>query len=147
MRPALMFPLDQVLQLAELTAAAADHASPVGAEADGPALLLVAERGICLRGNGIPPLFAEPGRDALDGVRAVYAEGYPAGTTWLERVHATGSQRALLVGLPLRQPTGRPLLDQLRDAATRGFDTFTIHPHLGQLSIGVTRRENTVAGG
>src|SRR5437763_7007015 len=139
MRPALCFPLTEVLDLAEHAAGAPHYASPVADEPDGPALLLVADDCICLRSNGLPPLPPTAGDACVHAVRAVHAEGYPAGTHWLARVHATGSEQALLVGLRLRD--GYRVLDQLREAAGRGFTTLTVHLHSGGLRIGVCRRQ------
>ncbi len=137
MRPALCFPLTGVLDLAEHAVDAPHYASPVADEPDGPALLLVADECICLRSNGLPPLPPTVGDTCGHPVRAVHAEGYSAGTPWPARAHATGSAQPLLIGLPLRD--GYRLLDQLRDAAARGFTTLTIHLHPDGLHMGVCR--------
>jgi hypothetical protein len=139
MRPALYFPLTEVLDLADRAANTQDQASPIADEPDAAALLLVVDDGICLRGNGLPPLPPADGQEALDGARAVYAEGYPAGTPWLERVHASDSEQPFTVSLPLRDEYR--LLDQLRNAAARGFTTATVHLYPGGLRVGVRRCE------
>jgi hypothetical protein len=144
MRPALRFPLAEVLVLAEHAVAAADHASPVGDEPDGPALLLVADDSVYVMSNGHRQLPPTEGQPASSRVRAVFAEGYSAGTPWRDRLLGTGSEDDLLVGLPLLKP--HALIDQLRDAAERGYDILTIDLHLGQITIGVTRRERSAGG-
>jgi hypothetical protein len=133
-----------VLDLGEHAITAPDHASPVADGPDGPVLLVVHRR-VCLRSNGLPPLLATTGHAATDGVRTVYADSHPAGTPWLKRVHATGSEQPFPVGLPLHDQY--QLIDQVRNAATRDFDTVTIGLRLGCLHVGVCRREPAAAGG
>lgn len=140
MRPALRFPLADVLVLAEHAIAAPGHARPVGGEPDGPTLLLTAEHGVYLTSNGQPHLPATPGQPPNPGGRAVHADGLGSATTWLEQLHATGSDTGLIIGLPLRRRHHRALIGQLRDAAANGFDVLTVHLQPGHVAIGVARR-------
>jgi hypothetical protein len=134
MRTALCFPLIDVLRLAEHAVTAPEHADPIADEPGGPALQLSVDGGICLRSNGQPSPPAAP--DA-----AVYADGYPAGTPWLDLVHATGSEQPFTVGLPLADQYR--LIDQLRAAADNGYTTLTMHLLPGGLRLGARREPAT----
>ena len=131
MRPALSFALTDVLRHAEYAITAPSHADPIADEPGGPALQLSVDRGICLRSNGQPT--------AID--TAVYADGYPAGTPWLDLVHATGSEQPFTVGLPLTDQYR--LIDQLRNAADSGYTTLTLHLLPGGLRLGARREPAT----
>ncbi|GAB3861858.1 hypothetical protein ACFPIJ_56445 [Dactylosporangium cerinum] len=78
----LIFPLDDVLGLAEHALAAPSHTAPVGNRPPGPALLLLTtDDGNCLLSNGLPQLDAAPGQPHICGLRAVYAENATHGVT------------------------------------------------------------------
>ena len=140
MRPALRFPLADVLVLAEHAITAPGHARPITGEPAGPALLLTAEHGVYLTSNGRPHLPPAPGRPPTTGGRAVHADGLGPTTTRREQRDATGGDTGLIIGLPLRQRHHRALIGQLRAAAAKGYDVLTVHLQPGHVVIGVDRR-------
>jgi hypothetical protein len=67
----------------------------------------------------------------------VYADSYPAGTPWLDLVHATGSEQPFTVELPLADQY------RLRAAADSGYTTLTLHLLPGGLRLGARREPAT----
>jgi hypothetical protein len=135
--PALTFPLDEVLVLAEHAATAASTTPPVADEPPGPALLLAAAAdGIYLLSNGLPPLDAAPGEPHAYGIRAAYADGYGPGTPSTVRDTAIGASGELLIGIPVPAP----VLRRLRATATT-HDLFTLTLTADHAALlGVARR-------
>ncbi|MFG2043960.1 hypothetical protein [Dactylosporangium sp. NPDC048998] len=133
--PELIFPLDEVLLLAEHAAAAPANADPVADEPPGPALLLAAADGIYLLSNGLPQLDAAPGQPHAYGIRAVYADGYGPGTPTAARDAATGTTGETLTGIPVPAP----VLRRLR-ATAADYDLFTIMLGATHALLGVARR-------
>lgn len=133
--PELIFPLGEVLVLAEHAAAAPANAEPVADEAPGPALLLVAADGIYLLSNGLPQLDATPGQAQAYSMRAVYAEGCGPGTSVAVRDAAIGFAGATLTGVPI----SLAILHRLR-AAAADFNLFTITLSAARATICAARR-------
>ncbi|MEV4511531.1 hypothetical protein AB0K00_21465 [Dactylosporangium sp. NPDC049525] len=133
--PELIFPLDEVLVLAEHAAAAPSSAPPASGEIHGPALLLAASDGIYLLSNGLPQLNAAPGEPHAYGIRAVYADDYGPDTTPANRDTMTGVSGETLTGLPIPEP----LLRRLRAMATT-HDLFTLTLAADHVVLGVARR-------
>ncbi len=131
----LRFDLAAVLELACHAVASPAHDAPTGDRPAGPALLLVADHAVYLAGNGRPALPPADGRSSEYPMRVVFAEGLGPAVTWRDRVHATGTEQDLRVGLPLRQPAHRPLIDQLHACAAHGHDTLILILSCGQISI------------
>jgi hypothetical protein len=139
----LIFPLDEVLVLAEHAAAAASTTPPVTDETPGPALLLAATDGGYLLSHGLPQLDAAPGEPHACGIRAVYADRYGPGTPTSVRDTATGVPGELLTGIPIPAP----VLRRLR-AAADSHDLFTLTLTAGHALLGVARRHPAeVCGG
>lgn len=134
--PELIFPLDEVLGLAEHAVAAPSTAPPASGEPPGPALLLAAADGIFLMSNGLPQLDAAPGEPHAYGIRAVYADGYGPGTPPTDRDTATGVPSELLIGIPVPEP----VLLRLRATAT-SHDLFTLTLTADHVVLGVARRQ------
>ncbi|GAA3302417.1 hypothetical protein Dvina_51645 [Dactylosporangium vinaceum] len=133
--PELIFPLDEVLVLAEHAAAAPSSAPPAAGEPPGPALLLAADDGIYLLSNGLPQLDAAAGEPHAYGIRAVYADGYGPGTPPTARDAMTGVSGELLTALPIPEP----VLRRLRATATN-HDLFTLTLSADNVVLGVARR-------
>ena len=136
--PELIFPLDEVLVLAEHAAVAASNAPPVAGEPPGPALLLAAADGIYLLSNGLPQLDAAPGQPGQPhayGIRAVYADGYSPGTPAAARDTATGTRGEVLTGIPVPAQ----VLRRLRANADT-HDVFTLTLTASHALLGVARR-------
>ncbi|GAA3449652.1 hypothetical protein [Dactylosporangium matsuzakiense] len=131
----LLFPLDEVLVLAEHAAAAPSSAPPACGVPPGPALLLAAADGIYLLSNGLPPLGAAAGESHAYGIRAVYANGYGPGTPPTARTAMPGVSSERLTGLPIPAP----VLRRLRATAT-SHDLFTLTLTADTIVLGVARR-------
>lgn len=138
MSTALRFDLAAALDLAEHTLAAPRH-QPVADEPTGPALLLVADDGVYLIGNGQPPMPPAADQPAASTVRAVYADGLGSGSDWMDLSAGLGHDD-LLVPLPLRAPADRPLIGLLRTAATRGHTTVILTVTDTALTVTTMRR-------
>lgn len=136
----LTFDLDTVCQLAEHAAAAptgTDDAKPPA-----PALLLQSgSNGIWLTGNDPHPQPAPANQPGTLQRPAAFAQQCPPGTPWLEQVRLLPTEATpLTYVLPLDEPTGNPLLDQLRAAHLAGATTVTVLLSGTDLSIAVGRR-------
>ncbi len=138
----LRFDLAAVLDLADHAVASPTHDAPIAGEPAGPALLLVADHAVYLASNGQPPLPPVDGQPGTYPIRVVFAQGLGPAITWRERVHATGTEQDLRVGLPLRQPAHRPLIDQLHASVRHGHDTLVLILACGQISIASGRRRH-----
>jgi hypothetical protein len=142
----LRFDLAAVLQLVDHAIASPAHDAPCGDEPAGPALLLVADpvadQAAYLASNGQPPLPPAGGPPGVAGMRVVFAEIPDPASSAPHRVHAAGAGEQWRVGLPLREPPHRPLIDQLHARADHGHDTLILIPDRGQISIASGRRRH-----
>jgi hypothetical protein len=118
----LTFDLDTVCQLAEHAAAAATGTNHSGTVHSGPALLLRSgSNGIWLTSNAPYPQPAPATQPGTLDRRAAFADQCPPGTPWLEQVRLLRPEATPLTHvLPLDEPAGNPLLDQLRAAYLAG---------------------------
>ncbi len=138
----LTFDLDTVCQLAEHAAAAATGINPADPAPAGPALLLCSgSNGIWLTSNAPHPQPAPATQPGSLDRRAAFAQQCPPGTPWLDQVRLLRSETTPLTHvLPLDEPAGNPLLDQLRGAYLAGATTVTVLLSGTALDIAVGRR-------
>jgi hypothetical protein len=133
----LSFDLSTCLQLAEHAAAAAHYR-----QAAGPALLLHSDgNGVHLTSNGLPALPPAAGQPAITDQLAVFAEQCPPGTPWLDQIQMLG-QTPLAEPLPVHEPTGHPLIEQLLAATRAGHTTLTVLLSGTGLDLAVSRRRH-----
>jgi hypothetical protein len=145
----LTFDLDIVCQLAEHAAAAATGTNHRGTIDVGPALLLCSgSNGIWLTSNAAHPQPAPATQPGTLERWAAFADQCPPATPWLERVRLLRTEATPVTHvLPLDEPAGNPLLNQLRIAHLAGATTVTVLLSGQGLDIAVGRRRTRPTGG
>ncbi|WP_432830872.1 hypothetical protein [Dactylosporangium sp. CA-092794] len=140
----LTFDLDTVCEVAEHAAAAATGTGHADAARPGPALLLRSgSNGIWLTSNGPHPQPAPANQPGTLDRRAAFARQCPPGTPWLDVNRLLRTEAIpLRYELPLHEPTGNPLLGQLRVASLAGATTVTVLLSGTGIDIAVGRRRD-----
>ncbi|MEU7874281.1 hypothetical protein [Dactylosporangium sp. NPDC049140] len=134
----LTFDLDTVCQLAEHAAAA----TGTGTSQPRPALLLHSgSNGIWLTSNAAHPQPAPADQPGTLDHRAAFAAECPSGSSWLDQATLLRAELIPLTHvLPLDEPTGRSLLDQLRAGDQAGATTVRVLLSGASVAIAVGRR-------